>query len=226
MNRSRTLLFSLILILLIHAGSHAIDTYVPAKDDVVSPEGLPKIGKWMIAPNNKPADWLGEKYKGRSIKEPVNVILIDTKATNEAEAVEMLIRYCEEAGYKDRSGHSSGYKAYIDGTIYGQLPSEEGHAFSDAHYEFNNDHGRMFGPYRIEKGYLFIGAFSREVVGIYGSGFTHKYGSFKRARDGFARSISRKTDLKKVSYVEMGNKIDSSDTTTGDHDGKAVLIRN
>lgn len=225
-DRSKVLFVAFLLIIIFQLQILAANDYAPAKEDIVIQKELPSIGKWMISPENKPADWIGQRYDGKAMKEPINVIIIDHKAGSEKEAIAKLITYCGDAGYRDRNGHSSGYKGYIGGKVYDQLPSEKDHAFSDAHYEFNNDHGRMFGPYHVEKGYLFIGAFSREVIGIYNNKLTHTYGSFNRARDGIARGLYSKTDLNKVSYVDMGNKVDDPDTTTGDHDGKAVLLQN
>jgi hypothetical protein len=211
---------------LVCSAAAAADEYIPSPKDIAHINGLPEIGKWMISPENRPANWIGELYKGKMMKEPINIIIIDNKAASIVDAKERLSRFMAKAGFKDRCGHSSGYKGYISGKIYGQLPAENDHAYSDGWYIFDNDHARLFGPYKDGKRYIFIGAFSREVVGFYGKTLTHKYGSFNKARDAFAENVKRKTDLKDLSVVNMGSKANSSKVTTGDHDGQALLLSN
>ena len=54
----------------------------------------------------------------------------------------------------------------------------------------------------------------------------HRYGSFKEARDDFARQLDAKTGFKLLGRVSLDNAIaDDPDITTGDHDGRAVLLR-
>lgn len=35
------------------------------------------IGKWMIAPDKLPARWLDSTYLGKSLREPINIIIVD-----------------------------------------------------------------------------------------------------------------------------------------------------
>jgi hypothetical protein len=176
------ILFFLVLILF-NLAATASERYVPSRNDISKIKGLPTIGKWMISPEDKPANWIGELYKGKTMKEPINVIIVDNKATSIIDAKGRLSKYMKAAGFKDRGGHSSGYKGYIAGRVFEQLPAEKDHAYSDGWYIFDNDHARLFGPYKDGKRYIFVGAFSREVVGFYGKTLTHKYGSFNKARE-------------------------------------------
>jgi hypothetical protein len=219
-------LFVSLVFLLLTSSVLAADSYVPLRKDIAKIDGLPPIGKWMISPDNLPANWIGELYNGKNMQEPINVIIIDNKAASIIDAKDRLSRYMRSAGFKNRGGHSSGYKGYMNDKLYAQIPPEKDHAYSDGWYIFDNDHARLFGPYKDNNRYIFIGAFSREIVGLYGKTLTHKYGSFNKARDAFASKVKQRTDLKNYSLVKMGSKLENSKTTTGDHDGEAVLLTN
>lgn len=193
-------------------------------DDVASPQGLPDIGKWMIAPDGTISHWLGGSYEGKHIREPINVILVDRGAVSEADAGERLVAAAAAAGYPSREGHSSGYGGFIGGQIYQQLPKEADHAFSNFPFEFNNNHGRIFGPAPLDAGYLFIGAFSRERVALFETP-RHQYESFDRARDDFTQRLDASTAYRIAGFVDLGNAILGDPLiTTGDHDGRAVLM--
>ncbi|MDD5069037.1 MAG: hypothetical protein PHN89_05595, partial [Candidatus Pacebacteria bacterium] len=47
---------------------------------------------------------------------------------------------------------------------YPQLPPERHHAFSNEIAEIDNNHGRIFGPYRYREKYVYVAAFSRENI--------------------------------------------------------------
>jgi hypothetical protein len=113
--------------------------FKPEQEDVADAPGLPPIGKWMIDSSNKPADWLGKKYFGKNVREPINIIITDDFAGSAAEAKGKLVAACVEAGYESRPGHSSGYFGYINGVLYSQLPEEKDHAFSDLPFELSNN---------------------------------------------------------------------------------------
>ena len=114
--------------------------------DIVNPHGLPPTGKWMFTAELKPANWLGQKYQGNELREPINVFVIDQRSAATAEAIKRLSRACRQAGYESRWGHSGGYQGYLAGAFYNQLPAEKNHAFSNAPFSMNNSHGRFFAP--------------------------------------------------------------------------------
>ena len=180
----------------------------------------------MISPSGKPADWIGIKYKGKEMREPINIVIIDRKSKTAEEAVARISDYCDKAGYKDRKGHSSGYSGYIGGSLCSQVPREADHAFSNRPYELNNNHGRIFGPYKSGGKFYFIGSFSREVIGRVGFKLTHKYGSFMKAQKDFVKQAARKTELKIVREIFLDNALSGGTLTTGDHDGYAVVLGN
>jgi hypothetical protein len=185
---------------------------------------LLKIGKWMIGPDGTDAHWLGEIYRGKKLREPINIIIADPFATSSGEAIRRLVEACAKAGYEYRFGHSSGYFGFIGDQLYGQVPPKKQHAFSDGPFEFNNNHGRIFGP-RLENGkYYFIAAFSREEVDPL-SKVKHGFVSFNRARDDFAGLLDLRTSYKITAYLSLENAmISDKDVTTGDHDGVAIQI--
>lgn len=193
-------------------------------DDIASPEGLPDIGKWMIAPDGTIAHWLGASYEGKHLREPINVVLIDRGAATPEDAEQRLVVAATAAGYPSRTGHSGGYSGFIGGELYPQLPSGHDRAFSDFPFEFNNNHGRIFGPAPHDDGYLFVGAFSRERVAPLSSP-RHQYESFDRARDDFTQRLDAKSGYRIVGFVDLGNAIVGDPLiSTGDHDGRAVML--
>lgn len=182
------------------------------------------IGKWMIAPDKFPARWLDSKYFGKSLREPINVIIVDERTSDLNEAKKNLYAACKSAGFEARMGHSGGYSAFIAGSLYSQIPSEENHAFSSAPFEFNNNHGRVFGPYLSSGKAIFTAAFSREEIDPFEK-VKHSYNSFNRARDSFAGEMDRQTCFKIKKFINLENVfIADPKITTGDHDGIAVLL--
>ena len=193
--------------------------------DAATPEGLPAIGKWMLTAKGVPSDWLGEVYRGRNLREPINVIIIDEDASSAEDAKTRLLTAAARAGYPVRFGHSAGYQGFIGGQLHAQLPQGRDDAFSNDIFEMSNNHGRIFGPHVFDNGYLFTGAFSREEVDPFRDP-PHQYGSFNRARDDFTQRLDRLTDFKVSGFVSLGNAlIDDPKLTTGDHDGMAVVVR-
>jgi hypothetical protein len=193
--------------------------------DAATVPGLPAIGKWMLTSQGVPSDWLGEVYQGRNLREPINVIIVDEGASSAEDAKARLLAAAAHAGYPIRFGHSTGYRGFIGGQLYTQLPQGRDDAFSNDVFEVSNNHGRIFGPHAFEQGYLFTGAFSREEVDPLRYP-PHRYGSFNRARDDFTQRLDRSTAFKVSGFVDLGNAlIQDPKLTTGDHDGMAVVVR-
>ena len=195
-----------------------------AADAVAHPPGLPAIGRWMIARDGTIAHWLGVTVDGRHLHEPINVILIDEGATSSDDAKQRLVAAATAAGFPIRFGHSTGYHGLIGGTLYDQLPQGRDDAFSNRIFEESNNHGRVFGPHRFDGGFVFIGAFSRERVSPL-HWPAHRYESFSAARDGFARELDEHSIFNATGHVPLGNSVNTAQVTTGDHDGRAVLLR-
>ncbi len=198
--------------------------FTPAASDVARVKGQPPFGKWMISPNLTYADWMGVFYKGKRIREPINVVVVDPAAKSGEDALARFLAACERAGFSIRSGHSSGYSGWIGGRLYAQIPSERHHAISDEPFELHNNHGRFFGPHFWNGKYFFIGAMSREKVGIEPK-LEHLYVSFNQARDRFAQALEEKGGFKITDFIAVQNAIlGDPQLGTGDHDGVAVVL--
>jgi hypothetical protein len=195
-----------------------------AAEAIANPPGLPAIGWWMIARDGTIAHWLGEIVNGKRLHEPINVILIDDGAASADEASQRLIAAAAAAGFPVRFGHSTGYRGFIGGALHSQLPQGRDDAFSNRIFEERNNHGRIFGPHGFEGGYVFTGAFSRERVNLLECP-GHRYASFNDARDAFARGLDARTAFKASGFVTLGNAVNDAQITTGDHDGRAALMR-
>lgn len=197
-------------------------------DAIANPPGLPAMGKWMIDREGSVAHWLGEVLDGKRLYEPINVILIIDAAQQTMsadEAKDWLVAAARTAGYPVRFGHSTGYRGLIGGALYAQLPQGREDAFSNRVFELSNNHGRVFGPHRFGGAYVFIGAFSRERVNLLRLP-GHRYASFNRARDDFARDLVARAGWRAAGTVPLGNAIAGDpQITTGDHDGRAVVLR-
>lgn len=193
--------------------------------EIAEPQGLPALGKWMLTGQGLPSDWLGETYQGKVLREPINIIIIDESAVSREEAIARLLAAAARAGYPVRLGHSAGYQAMIGGQLYAQLPKGWDDAFSNKVFELSNDHGRIFGPHRLEQSYLFTGAFSRERVDLF-RWPGHRYASFNQARDDFAQKMDRGAVYRAAGSVQLDNDLpDDPRLTTGDHDGRAIVLR-
>ncbi|MGD9659523.1 MAG: hypothetical protein AB7U61_18100 [Methylocystis sp.] len=207
------------------ADTHAIDApaSLPASE-IATPPDLPALGKWMFDRDGSIAHWLGQMVGGKKLHEPINVILIDVSSASPDQARARLTRAAKIAGYPVRMGHSTGYRGFIDGDLYSQLPQGRDDAFSNRLFEETNNHGRIFGPYASGSGYVFIGAFSRESVDLIRDP-PHRYASFNMARDDFARALAERAGFQHSGMAFLDNAISNDpQVTTGDHDGHAVVL--
>ena len=194
---------------------------VPNPKYIVKPQNFPVMGKWMFNEELKPADWLAMKYKGKLIQEPINVIIIDSVSQSHEEAVKRLIENCAKAGFQIHGGHSAEYRGYIGENFYTQLPSGGGKAFSDNHFNSDNNHGRIFGPYFYINKYYFTAAFSKEDF----RNDEHKFDSFIAARDKFTSKMKDNAGYTIEGAFNLDNVYTNNKVfTTGDHDGIAIIL--
>jgi hypothetical protein len=209
--------------------SHAVKRSAPRRiaadpaEEAATPYG--DIGQWMRQADGEISDWLGQKYGGRTLLEPVNVIVVDRTSTSAEQSTERVTAALAAAGFPAREVHSTGYSGSIDGHVYAQEPSGTNQAFSNCFYIFPNDHGRFFGPAPAPDGvgYVWSAALSREAVGLYDWSLTHVYVSFRQARDTLRDSLVR-TGATDLGEVWLGNRVNSHSQFTGDHDGYAVVV--
>ena len=199
-------------------------SWQPPPEAVARPPELPQVGKWMLDAQNEPAHWLGELRGAKHLREPINVVIVDATARSAQEARQRLLRNLAAVGYTARKGHSAGYRGYIEGVVYPQLPEGKEEAFSNEPFEMSNNHGRIFGPHPCRGGWLFIGAFSREKMDLLDK-VKHRYVSFNQARDDLSQRLDTTTDYRIKDFLDLDNALIGDRTvTSGDHDGVAVLM--
>lgn len=191
------------------AGPSPIQAVGLSGNDIVYPSNLPAIGKWMIRPHGTFAHWLGGIVDGKSLREPINIIVIDEQSASAQQAIERIEAASAAASYRIWTGHSSGYKAMVAGQMFTQLPRDANSAFSNEVFELSNNHGRLFGPYRFGTAYLFVGAFGREEVRV-AQVPHHSYASFNQARDDFARNLNIKTNYRLSAFVGLDTPLSAS----------------
>jgi hypothetical protein len=195
--------------------------YLPT--DTVSTQ-YGNIGKWMLQSNGQISNYGGQPYDGKTLLEPVNVIIVDPNSKSAAESTAKINRDMFLAGFPAQPIHSSGFMGLIGSKTYGQqaLPLT---AYSDNLFIFQNDHGRLFGPAPATGGgYVWTGAFSTETPTIYNGLPTHAYVSSNAARDALVLRLLATGQVQSISYVPLDNAVDTATTTTGNHDGYAVVI--
>jgi hypothetical protein len=200
-----------------------------SREDTAAPPGLPVLGKWMIDKNGAVAHWLGvpDPHNGLEMDEPINVVLrVDARSPQEAK--QKVLDAAAAAGFTLRNHHSSGYSASIARQSAPQFPDMDGCAFSDGTYLLPNNHGRVFGPVLWEGRYYFTAALSRETINpkriMDHSAVYHLYSSFRRARDRFAARLVDAERARISGYADLANTMSSGPQSTGDHDGKAVVL--
>lgn len=184
---------------------------------------LPSIGKWMQIKHGGFAHWLGQHYRNKELREPINIIIVDRYSPTRQDAIKALIMACRKAGYKEVSGHSSGYFSSIDDIIYPQIPSKTKTAFANHVWYKTNNHGRIFGPAQYGNSWVFTGAFSRESFALFNR-VHHLFLSFADARNDFSQRLNDYSNYQLLGTVPMDNSINTDTSTTADHDGNAVLL--
>ena len=183
---------------------------------------LPEIDGWMRY-KNKYADWLGIKYFNKTLREPINIIIIDAHSQTREQAVSKLLKACRNAGYEEEYGHSSGYEGLIDNQEYGQIPNNRHMAFANKDFFLTNNHGRIIGPALYNNEYVFIAGFSTEKPTIF-KGFKHMFVSFTKARNDFSIKLDSGGVYKMRGTADLHNVLNTQYSTTADHDGKAIVF--
>lgn len=215
----------------------AVTTVQPNAAAPVAAPGVPRptdvahtvygdIGAWLLQPNGKIANYGGVRHGGKTVLEPVNVIILDPTSKSSAESAARLDAAMTRAGFPAQPIHSTGFSGIIDGASYGQKPTGFLQAFSDNFFLLPNDHGRMFGaaPAANGAGYVWSGAFSTEQLNP-ANPFTHEYVSSETARAALARRLVASGAATVVGVVPLGNAYDDATIATGDHDGYAVVLQ-
>jgi hypothetical protein len=191
------------------------------------------VGKYMLESDGSVSNYGGQTYGGKTMVEPVNVIIVDPTSTTPEQATAKLNRDMTLGGFPPQAIHSGGFMGLIGMKSYGQKPALPLLAYSDNLFILPNDHGRIFGPAPLSttgSGYVWTGTFSSETLGVSENGIPgHVYVSDDAARAALVAKLIASGQVQSVSYVPLNNAINPSDPatagyTTGDHDGYAVVI--
>ncbi|WP_131829373.1 hypothetical protein [Mycobacteroides abscessus] len=210
-----------------HTGTSAPSTVSPpsANDTVDTPYG--QIGKWMLNSHGKVSDWIGRALDGRTLYEPINLVLIDRSSKAPEQARENLIVTLERAGFPNYLLHSSGgYSALFGDNTYGQYPDGLMQVFSNGPIYATNDHGRLFGPAPIKlpdgSGYVWSSSFSRETGALDGRP-NHQYSTFEGAESDVVQGLLA-AGAQQLPSLNLDNVYNTPTATTGDNDGQASVF--
>lgn len=198
----------------------------PSPDDETATE-YGDIGKWMLDSSGDIADYGGLPYEGRTVLEAINVVIVDPTSRSSLEATWRLNAAMRRAGFPPRLIHSTGFRGLIDGERYRQQPRGLLVGYSDDFFLLPNNHGRIFGPDPVEtaSGYVWSGSFSTEEFVFYQGLPRHGYVSSNVARDALAAQLIASGRATSGGSVSLDNAYNTDTTTTGDHDGYAVVVR-
>lgn len=198
---------------------------VPSADDETS-TAYGDIGKWMLDSRGDIADYGGLPYEGRTVLEAINVVIVDPTSRSSLEATWRLNAAMRRAGFPPRLIHSTGFRGLIDGERYRQQPRGLLVGYSDDFFLLPNNHGRIFGPDPVEtaSGYVWSGSFSTEEFVFYQGLPRHGYVSSNEARDALAAQLIASGRATSGGMVSLDNAYNTDTTTTGDHDGFAVVV--
>jgi hypothetical protein len=184
---------------------------------------LPSIGPWVCGRDGKPASWLGKRYRGRILLEPINIVIVDGLSKSEDGSIREIEKLCADAGYKKRFGHSYGYLGKIGDRLLGQLPKEYRTAFAAAPAWETGNHCRLFGPMAWNGHYIYIGSASRESFALFAL-VHHDFVSYDQARDDFVDRSTGGGPCQRLVDLRLGNVRNDDAYTTGDHDGNAAVL--
>lgn len=203
----------------------AVDPEVPSPTDQATTE-YGEIGKWMLQWNGEIADYGGLPYEGKTVLEPVNVIIVDPTSKTALGAALRLNAAMRRAGFPPRFFHSTGFRGLIDDQRYRQQPRGLLVGYSDDFFLATNNHGRIFGPDPVEtsSGFVWSGAFSREELAFINGLPRHTFVSSNQARDALAAKLVASGRATLGGSVSLNNAYNTDTTTTGDHDGYAVVL--
>ncbi len=207
------------------AATTAAEPVAPASTDQVSTQ-YGDIGKWMIEPSGQISDYGGQLEDGKTLLEPVNVVIVDTKSKNAFQARIRLNQAMRASGFPPQPIHTGGFRGIINGKAYRQQPSGLLQGYSDNFFLETNNHGRIFGPAPVATpgGYVWSGTFSEEEWGTYNGRPAHLYVSSNVARDALATKMVASGRATSADQIALDNAYNTDTVTTGDHDGQAVVL--
>ncbi|WP_111511608.1 hypothetical protein [Mycobacterium kyogaense] len=207
------------------AATTDVEPVTPAPTDQVSTQ-YGGIGKWMIEPSGQISDYGGQREDGKTLLEPVNIVIMDTKSKNAFQARLRLNKAMRASGFPPQPIHTGGFRGIINGKAYRQQPSGLLQGYSDNVFFETNNHGRIFGPAPVATpgGYVWSGMFSEEEWGTYQGRPAHLYVSSNVARDALAAKMVASGRATSAGQIALDNAYNTDTVTTGDHDGHAAVL--
>ncbi|WP_291430989.1 hypothetical protein [Deinococcus sp.] len=211
-------------------------TFQPGPGDVF--RDVPDVGDlglWLLTgvPGSplRRAVWNGEPYRGRTLREPINLVLIDRFARTPEQATARMNAALAAAGFTPTDGFGNGqagYHALLNGELRAQHPAVPGQAYSDGPATAYTHHGLTFGPYRVGSSFVFTGAFNGadhrpSLAGESDTG-TQVFNNYMVARESLAAALDRSSVFHKKGYFDLHAIIDTPTETTADSDGCAVVL--
>lgn len=182
------------------------------------------FGIWMFKEQhnhkNAIANWLNIPHSKKEILEPINILWVDFKSKTKKEASEKIASFLALNGLILRNGSSTGYSSFFKDYEWSAQFKE---TWSDnTNPATINNHGRIFISNNLkndeEDNFLFVtsGAFSVETE-------AHLFLSFKDAVNQFNAVDNWRLYNSKL---KVGNKINTSEISTFDHEGVKVFVLN
>jgi hypothetical protein len=199
---------------------------IPSGHEVSLP-GMFNIDKWMLqSDGHTVADYLGQKYDGKTRQEMINMVFADPHATSASDAQSRFAQGLKAVGYKPRILHTGGYTGRIESELYQQQPDKpKKGAFADKPWFFTNIHHlRAFGPYYHNGAYYTIVASSTESFSLFK--LTHVFSSFNTTRDDLSAKLV-KVGYERLPDLNLQNQISAADRTlsTVDFDGVSAYLQ-
>ncbi|MCL7754033.1 hypothetical protein [Polaribacter sp. Z022] len=179
------------------------------------------MGIWMFNARNESensiANWINVEHLGKTILEPINVLWIDFKANNKTEAINNIVNFLTLNNFIMRSGSSIGYHSFFDDFKWISQYQETWSSHENPNTI--NNHGRIFLGHQVKSSlnqnvYISSGAFSIENE-------KHLFISFKDALKDFNNVDQWKTYDENLN---IGNKVESGNFSTFDHEGLKVFV--
>ncbi|WP_339095218.1 hypothetical protein WDJ50_11495 [Deinococcus sp. VB142] len=177
-----------------------------------------QMGVWVLRQDRTRADVDGLKVQGRSLREPVNVVMVDLFAKSPQEALLRVTSALDRVGLNPADGYTHGYQAYLNGDFAPEVPA--GQTFARGLGTAREERLRLFGPWKYGEGYVFLAGIAAQNV----TGQGRSFSDFMVTREDLAEQLNTRTPFRKKGYVDLLSKVDTPRETTADHDGCAVVF--
>lgn len=221
------IIFFILLVSCVKIGVENPNEYIDLKYNLTIPNQNDEVnfdlGIWMF--NEKKADkkyisnWLNTRYLNRVLLEPINVLWLDFRAQNKAEAINNIVEFLKLNNFLIRKYSSTGYYGFFENNIW--IPQYPETWSDKLDPRTINNHGRVFSAHQIKSKlnnpvFISSAAFSIESE-------THAFISFDNALKQF-NEVNKWRVFK--NNFKVGNIIQTKIYSTSDHNGLKIFILN